>query len=87
MSERAIRLLEAQFLYADFRPITENGALFRGVITTEDVENKQRRFRHMRGHSCLVGGVYWMAFAAFSALLVYFILIRTGYISLPKPGA
>jgi hypothetical protein len=88
-SERAIRLIEAQLLFTDFRPITVAGSLFKGVLTTEKAENDHRRLKSLRGHSCLVGGVYWMAFAAFAALLSYFVLVGRGYYVLPptKPVA
>jgi hypothetical protein len=84
-SERVIRLIEEQFLFTDFRPIMENGLAFKGVLTTESAESKQQRLKWLRGHSCLVGSVYWLAFAAFTGLLAYSILVQRGYVVLPPP--
>ena len=84
-SERVIRLLEAQLLFTDFRAITENGETFKGVLTTERTETKARKLKWLRGHSCLVGLVYWLAFAAFTALLIYSVLVQRGRVSLPPP--
>jgi len=86
-SERAIRLIETQLLFTDFRSITENGVLFRGVLTTEMAENDKRILKSVRGHSFLVGAVYWVAFAAFALLLAYFVRVQTGYVTLPNPVA
>jgi hypothetical protein len=85
LSERAIRLIEAQLLFTDFRGITEDGAIFKGVLTTEKAENDQRRFKWFRGHSCLVGAVYVLAFAAFAGLLIYSVLVQRGRVVLPPP--
>jgi hypothetical protein len=85
LSERAIRLIEAQFLFADFRSITEDGMALRGVLTTEKAENDKRRFKRFRGHSFLVGALYCVAFAAFAALLTYFVFVQKGYVILPEP--
>lgn len=87
LSERAIRLIEAQLLFNDFRSITENGLLFKGVLTTEKAENEKRALKSFRSHSFLVGAVYWIASAAFAALLVYFVVVQKGYVVLPKPFA
>ncbi|MCP3403529.1 hypothetical protein [Bradyrhizobium sp. CCGB20] len=85
LSERAIRLIEAQLLFAHgFREINDAGALFKGVLTTEKAENDGRRLKSMRGHSCLVGAVYWMAFLAFAALLSYFVAVQRGNFILPS---
>jgi hypothetical protein len=83
LSERAIRLIEAQFLFTHFRAITENGSTFKGVLTTEEAENEERRFKFIRSHSCLVGAVYFLAFAAFAALLIYSVMVQQGKVVLP----
>ncbi|WP_204270875.1 hypothetical protein, partial [Escherichia coli] len=69
ISERAIKLLEKNLLYpSNFRPLLEMGEPFRGVVTTEGEETSGRRLSWFRGHSCLVGAVYWIAFLSFVAL-------------------
>ncbi|VIO73355.1 hypothetical protein [Bradyrhizobium ivorense] len=83
MSERTIRLIEAQLLFTEFRAMTENGSLFKGVLTTEEEENDKRRFKFVRGHSCLLGMVYFLAFTAFAALLTYSVVVERGYVLLP----
>ena len=87
LSERAIRLIEAQLLFTDFRLLIENGSVFKGVLATEKAENDKRTLKSFRGHSFLVGAVYWIAFAAFAALLFYFVGVEQGFVSLPKPVA
>ena len=82
-SERVMRLIEEQFLFTDIRAIKENGATFKGVMTTERLETKARKVKWLRGHSCLVGSVYWLAFFAFTGLLVYSICVQTGRVVLP----
>ena len=87
LSERAIRLIEAQLLFTDFRSIADNGSSFEGVLTTEKAENDKRTLKSFRGHSFLVGAVYCIAFAAFASLLTYFVVVQKGYVVLPKPIA
>lgn len=85
LSERAIRLIEAQLLFTAFRPLMENGMLFKGLLTTEKAENGERRLKSLRGHSFLVGAIYWIAFAAFAVLLAYFVAVHNGHIILTPP--
>ncbi|WP_246732501.1 RipA family octameric membrane protein [Bradyrhizobium yuanmingense] len=85
LSERAIRLIEAQLLFTDFRSINEQRSVFKGVLTTEKTDNDKRTLKSLRSHSFLVGAVYLLAFAAFAALLTYFVVVQNGYVILPKP--
>ncbi|CCD86446.1 hypothetical protein [Bradyrhizobium sp. ORS 285] len=82
-SERVIRLIEGQFLFTEARALKENGTTFKGVLTTEHAETTARAVRWLRGHSFLIGCVYWLAFFAFTGLLFYSTCVQTGKVILP----
>ncbi|GEC58769.1 hypothetical protein ABIF38_001635 [Bradyrhizobium japonicum] len=86
VGERALRLIEGQLLFTDFRSVDEDGSIFKGSLTTEKVESSRRCLIALRRHSFLVGAVYFIAFLAFGALLAYFVIVQAGYVTLPiKP--
>ena|ERR1700687_4168967 len=83
VSEEALRALEAQFFYTDYRPIQVKGKKFTGVMTTEEDRQRKRWFGTLRGHSFLMGAVYWIAIMLFVTLAMYFAGVWYTYVKLP----
>jgi hypothetical protein len=83
VSQSALRLLEAQLLFTDFRPLKVSGANFPGIISKE---KELYDDNHFLRHSTLMGLVYWTAIVLFFGLAAYFLAVRLGCIKLPLPS-
>ena len=84
VSHGALRLLEEQLLFADFRPLKTSAGHYPGIICKE---KELYEDSHFIRHSTLMGLVYWIAVALFVGLAVYFFAVRQGCIKLPLPSA
>ncbi|WP_247490683.1 hypothetical protein [Bradyrhizobium sp. 17] len=82
VAERALMLLEQQFLFADYRRLDVEGATFPGLFTIEHNENDKTALGKLRGHTALISAVYLLSLAAFAALAAYAYLIFTGTVKL-----
>lgn len=83
VSQGALRLLEGQLLFADFRPLKINGANYPGIISTA---KELYDDNHLLKHGTLMGLVYWTAIALFLGLALYFLAVRQGCFKLPLPS-
>jgi hypothetical protein len=83
VSQGALRLLEEQLLFADFRPLKMSGANYPGVISRA---KELYDDNHFLRHSTLMSLVYWTAIALFLGLALYFLAVRQGCIKLPLPS-
>jgi hypothetical protein len=84
VSHGALRLLEEQLLFADFRSLKTSGGHYPGIISKE---KELYEDSHFIRHSTLMGLVYWIAVALFVGLAVYFFTVQQGCIKLPLPSA
>ncbi len=84
VSHGALRLLEEQLLFADFRPLKTSAGRYPGIISKEKDLYEDSHFIR---HSTLMGLVYWIAVALFVGLAFYFFAVRQGCIKLPLPSA
>jgi hypothetical protein len=83
-SKEALSLLERHFLYTADRPLKVSGANYEGVISTEPRRHGQN---NLVKHSLLMGVVFWLAFALFTSLALYFLAVRQGCIRLATPSS
>jgi hypothetical protein len=83
VSHGALRLLEAQLLFADFRPLKISGANYPGILSRE---KELYDDSHFIRHGTLMGLVYLTAIALFVGLALYFLAVRQGCIKLPLPS-
>jgi Na+-driven multidrug efflux pump len=84
VSKEALSLLEQHFLYTADRPLKVSGADYQGVMSTEAQRYGQN---NLLKHSLLMGVVFWLAFALFASLALYFLAVRQGCIKLATPSS
>jgi hypothetical protein len=83
VSQSALRLLENQILFTDFRPLKLSGANYPGIISKE---KELYGDNHWLKHTTLMSLVYGTAIALFFGLAAYFLAVRLGCIKLPLPS-
>ncbi len=83
VGQGALRLLEQQLLFTDYRPLKVSGANYPGVLSKE---NELYGDNHFLKHTTLMGLVYFTAIALFFSLATYFLAVRLGCIKLPLPS-
>jgi hypothetical protein len=83
VSYDALRLLENQLLFTDFRPLKDSGTNYPGIVSKE---RELYGNNHWLKHSRLMGLVYGTAIILFFGLATYFLAVRLGCIKLPLPS-
>jgi hypothetical protein len=83
VAKTALTIMEAQLLFASYRPLRHAGADYCGVISKEEeLYGKKCVIKH----GTLMGVVYWMAIILFLALAGYFFAVERKYVDLPAPS-